>query len=220
MRYGSTTGLAGADVDELAERVQQILDGRGTSLGRHLLGVRRQVELVLMLLCQNISQTLAVDLVGVSQPTVSRIFRRIKPLLTQALAMTGISLEAAITQGHLLLIDGTYTPTGNRPGAGKDTAKANFSTKHHCQCLSVQVAATTGGQLVAVSGPMPGSRHESAALELCGWADALDTQDADWIADTVHTADGAPTPIKKTPGQPRPQWVKQWAAKSPTSAPS
>ncbi|SDN68062.1 hypothetical protein SAMN05216355_11024 [Actinomyces ruminicola] len=27
MRYGSTTGLAGADVDELAERVQQILDG-------------------------------------------------------------------------------------------------------------------------------------------------------------------------------------------------
>jgi len=32
MRYESTTGLAGADIDELAERVQQILDGRGTSL--------------------------------------------------------------------------------------------------------------------------------------------------------------------------------------------
>lgn len=215
MRYESTTGLAGDDIDELAERVKQILDGRGISLGRHLLDLRRQVELVLMLLRHNISQTLAADLIGVSQPTVSRVFRRIKPLLIQALAMTGISLDAAISQGHLLLIDGTYIPTGNRPAAGADTARANYSGKHHCQCVCVQVAATTDGDLVAVSDPVPGCRHDSAALELCGWADALGVPDVDWIADTAYTAHGALTPIKKTPGQSRPQWVKEWAARSP-----
>ena len=48
---------------------------------------------------------------------------------------------------------------------------------------------------------MPGSRHDSAALSLCGWDDIL--AGADWIADTAYTAHGALTPLKKTPGRDR-----------------
>lgn len=51
--------------------------------------------------------------------------------------------------------------------------------------------------LVAVSCPVPGSRHDSAALRLCGWDVTL--TGADWIAGAAYTAHGALTPIKKSP---------------------
>jgi hypothetical protein len=41
----------------------------------------RQVVLVLLYLRQNVSQSALVDLYGVSQPTVSRIYRTVMPLL-------------------------------------------------------------------------------------------------------------------------------------------
>lgn len=91
-----------------------------------------------MLLRHNISQALAADMHGISQPTVSRIWPRMMLLLTHVLAMSGISLG----QGGLLLIDSTPIPTGNRPEAGKQVEKADFG-QAHAQCLGVQVAATT-----------------------------------------------------------------------------
>ena len=208
MRYQSTTGLCDDDVDELVGRIGQVLESRGQSLLGYRLGLRQQVELTLVLARHNISQALAADMYGVSQPTVSRVGRRMVPLVTHVLAMTGICLAQAVAQGSLLLVDGTPIPTGNRPAAGRQVEKANYSGKHHVQCLSVQVAATTDGALVAVSDPVPGSRHDSAALRLCGWGEIL--TGADWIADTAYTAHGALTPIKKTPGRDRLRWEKDF----------
>ena len=51
---------------------------------------------------------------------------------------------------------------------------------------------------MAVSDPVPGARHDQAALKLCGWQAGL--QEADWIADSAYIASGAPTPIKRKPG--------------------
>lgn len=208
MRYQSTTGLAHDDILELVERIYQVLHSRGVSLDLHALGLFRQVQLVLVLLRQNISQTVAADLVGVSQPTVSRIYRRIVPLLQHVLVFTGISLAEAVAQQHLLLVDGTYIPTGNRPASGQE--KANYSGKHHLQCLSIQVACTTSGQLVATSDPVPGSRHDSAALELTGWKEILNHEDVSWVADSAYIATTALTPIKKTRGRDRLDWERQF----------
>ncbi len=55
---------------------------------------------------------------------------------------------------------------------------------------------------------MPGRRHDSAALQLCGWDQTLD--DMTWIADTAYTGAGAITPIKKTPGHDRLDWDKKF----------
>ena len=208
MRYQSTTGLAHDDILELVERIYQILVGRGISLDWHALGLFRQVVVTLVLLRQNISQTAAGDLIGVSQPTVSRIYRRIVPLLCQVLVFTGISLAEAVSQDHLLLVDGTYIPTGNRPASGQE--KANYSGKHRCQCLSVQVACTSRGDLIAVSDPVAGARHDSAALELVGWADILEHAEGQWIADSAYIATTAITPIKKRVGIERLDWEKQF----------
>jgi len=86
---------------------------------------------------------------GISQPTGSRICRRIVHLPTQVLAFTGISLREALDQGHLILADGTFAPTGNRPASGNE--RANYSGKHHAQCLSIQVTCTATGQLIGTS---------------------------------------------------------------------
>ena len=72
------------------------------------------MELTLVLLGHNISQALAADMYGISQPTVSRVWRQMAPLPTHVPATSGIRLAQAVAQGSLLLIDGTPIPTGNR----------------------------------------------------------------------------------------------------------
>lgn len=78
------------------------------------------------------------------------------------------------------------------------------------QCLSIQVACTARGELVAVSDPVPGARHDAKALELCGWAQVLNQPHVNWIADTAYIATTAVTPIKKTIGRERLEWEKEF----------
>ncbi len=191
---------------ELVARIHDVIMSRGIDLSGHRLGLRGQVELTLILLRQDMVQMCAADLYGISQPTISRIWRRILPLLDEALALDGISLEQAVAQGEPVLVDGTFIPTGNRPASrqGKDL----YSGKHHVQCLNIQVAGTLDGYLIATSDPVPERRHDSAALQLCGWDQTLD--DMTWIADTASIGAGAITPITKTPGRDRLDWEKKF----------
>ena len=91
-------------------RIPEVLESPNQSLKGPRLGVRQQVELTLVLLGHNISQALAADMYGISQPTVSRVWRQMAPLPTHVPATSGIRLA----QGSLLLIAGTPLPTGNR----------------------------------------------------------------------------------------------------------
>ena len=76
---------------------------------------------------------------------------------------------------------------------------ANYSGKRKVQCLNVQVAATDRGDLVAVSDPFPGARHDAGVIRECSWGDLLASTDACWVADSAYTAT---TTVKKTPGPP------------------
>ena len=208
MRYQFTTGIHREDLDEIAARIWQVAVSREMDFSSHQIGFHRQVVIALALLRNNASQMFLADMMMVSQPTISRIYRRMLTLLETVLAFAGITLEQAIEQRHLLLVDGTYIPTGNRPASGQE--RANFSGKHRCQCLSVQVACTESGELIAVSEPVPGSRHDSKALQLCGWEKILNQEDAEWIADSAYIATTAVTPIKKTRGRDRLDWEREF----------
>lgn len=82
MRYQCTTGLDSEQLTELVARIFQVLARRPCRQGRPvLLGLFRQVELVLVLARQDSTQMSAGDLFGISQPTVSRIWRRLLPLV-------------------------------------------------------------------------------------------------------------------------------------------
>ena len=189
-------------------QIHGLLDSRGVDLSGFRLGLYRQVELTLVLLRQNISQMVAAEMFDVSQPTVSRVYRRVIALLDRVLSLTSIDLEDALAQRHLLLVDSTPVPTGNRPASGQE--RDNYSGKHHRQCVSVMVACTTRGQLIATSAPAPGSRHDSKALELVGWKDLLDHDHVAWVADTAFVATTALTPIKKARGRDRLDWERQF----------
>ncbi|MDR1441044.1 MAG: transposase [Bifidobacteriaceae bacterium] len=199
MRTQYSTGLSESEFWELTARIKDITIEHGQNPGPNMIGrpqtldLASKVRLTLTLLRTNITQQLAAEMLAVSQPTVSVVKSQIEPLIDQALTMTGIPLGEAAS-ARPLIVDGTYIPTGNR----KATGSVNYSGKRHCQNLSIQVACDLGGTLVATSAPVPGARHDSAALTLTGWDQIL--ADADWFADSAYTAHGAITPIRKRPG--------------------
>jgi hypothetical protein len=166
-----------------------------------VLNLHDQVVMVLMMLRQNPNQMTIADIFGVSQPTVSRIWRRILPLLEEVTCLHRVALEEAV-KGRVVLVDGTYIPTGNRASTGKD----NYSGKRGCQCLSVQIASDLDGNLLAVSEPVPGARHDAAAITLTGWDQLL--LDIDWLADSAYSATTATTPERKPPHRPLTQSQK------------
>lgn len=173
MRYQSTTGFDEDQISELLDRVRQIERAHPRPGGRPVvLDLRSQVVIVLLLARQNLAQTVVADLVGVSQPTVSRIWRPLLPILGEVLAFHGIALdEAAEKRG--LLVDGTDIPTGNQATTGQ----INYSGKRHRQGLAVQVAADLEGTLIAVSTPVAGARHDAAGIDLVGWQTTLTEHD-------------------------------------------
>jgi hypothetical protein len=209
MRFKSITGLEENEIEVLVERIDHILDGQNTQSRRGkggrppLLTLTQQVALTLFMLRKNVTQEVAADRFGISQSRASEIKSRVEPLLDKALAFTGIPLGQATKHGALI-VDGTYIPTGNR----EQTGRTNYSHKRGCQCLSIQVASRLDGGLVAVSDPVPGSRHDAAAIEMTGWAATL--ADANWVADTAYQATNAITPKRKPRDHPRSESDKEY----------
>ena len=128
MRYESTTGLDHAQIEELVTRIHQVLTSKNSSgQGRRDLGLYRKVVLTLVLLRQNLAQTVAGDLFGISQPTVSRIYRAMLPLVEQVTCLLRPPMPEVL-RGRVVLVDGTLVPIGNRR-TDKPTHLANYSAK-------------------------------------------------------------------------------------------
>lgn len=192
MRYQSTTGLAAEQIDELVVRIWQISQTRETQAWPPAVGLYRAVVLTLVYVRQNLNQAAVGDLFGVSQPTVSRVYRGILPLIGQALCLHVPNLREAL-RGRLVLVDGTDIPTGNRAGH-----EDNYSGKRRRSGLNVQVAADTEGSLLGISVPLPGSMHDRKAFTESGWEELW--ADTPVIADPAYQGTHAITPRKKPRG--------------------
>lgn len=194
MRYQSTTGLDHDQIQELVSRIHQVLAPPDRPVGRPaVLGLYRSVLLTLVLLRQNLAQTVAADLFGVSQPTVSRIFRRIAPLIGQVTCPHTPPLPEAL-RGRIVLVDGALIPTDDHASH----RKPNFNAKHRQAGVCVQVAATLDGTLLAVTAPVEGRTHDSNAYTLTG-LDAL-LADNEVIGDLGYQGTPAIRPRRKRPG--------------------
>lgn len=194
MRYQSTTGLDHARLQELITRIEQILAPSQRRTGRPpALDLHRSVLLTLLLLRQNLAQTVAADLLGISQPTVSRIFRRFAPLIGQVLCLHTPPLPDVLP-GRVVLVDGTLIPTGDRASH----RKPNYNAKHRRAGVTVQVLAATDASLLAVTDPVEGRTHDSNAYTLTGLDQLLANNEV--ITDLGYQ--GTPTirPRRKRPG--------------------
>jgi hypothetical protein len=192
MRYQSTTWLDTNLIEELIQRVRRIAPSTSQGGRPVLLGLDQQVVLTLILLRQNLTQAVAGEMFGVSQPVVSRVFNTICPLLRRVLNADAPGL-AEIARGRIVLVDGTDVPTGNR--AGHD---ANYSGKRHRQGVNIQVAADSHGGLLGVSHALAGRTHDRAAFATTGWESIL--ADTTIIADPTYQGTHAITPRKKPRG--------------------
>lgn len=192
MRYQSTTGLSGDQIEELVERVWQIVQCRPEQVWPPMVGLYRAVVITLVYVRQNLSQKTVGDLFEVSQPTVSRVYRGILPLIGEALCLQ-VPAFAEVMRGRLVLVDGTDVPTGNRAGH-----RDNFSGQRQRSGLNIQVAADLDGDLLAVSVPLPGSMHDRKAFAQCGWENLLAQTPV--IADPAYQGTRAITPRKKPKG--------------------
>jgi hypothetical protein len=155
-------------------------------VARHVPAGRTRAEY----LRQNVSQTVLADMYGVSQPTVSRIYRAIMPLLVQVLCVHDPELTSVFVHREVL-VDGTLVPTGNPADS-----KHNYSSKRLRQGLHIQVAAATDGALLGVSSPVAGGRHDRRAITECGWEPVLDNHT--WYADAACIGTTATVPYKRS----------------------
>lgn len=156
------------------------------------LSLYRSVVLTVVRVRQNLSQTVAGDLVDGSQPTAARTYRRFLLLVGQALCRHVPDLAEAV-RGRLVLVDGTDVPTGNRAGhRGNDAGKRRRAGR------GVQVASETVSGLLGVSEPVAGAVPDRQAFTACGWEEALAGTPV--IADPGYQRTSATTPRKKPPG--------------------
>ncbi len=193
MRYESTTGLDADQVQELVARIHQILPD--SPQGRPpLLGLYQRVVLTLVLLRQNLNQMAVADWFGVSQPTVSRIYRAMLPLIEQVTCNHRPSLPEVL-RGRVVLVDGTLVPIGNRR-TDLATHLTNFSGKRHKAGVNVQILSDLDGQLLAVSTPTPGKTHDRAAFATTGFETLLDR-----IPTLGYQGTSVTRPQRKPPGR-------------------
>ena len=194
MRYQSTTGLDHDQIQELVSRIHQVLGPSDRPVGRPAaLGLYRSVLLTLVLLRQNLSQTVAADWFGVSQPTVSRVFRRIAPLIGQVLCVHTPPLPEAL-RGRVVLVDGALIPTDDHASH----RRPNFNAKHRQAGVTVQVLAALDGTLLAVTDPVEGRTHDRTAYTLTGLADLLTGNQV--VADLGYQGTTTIRPRRKRPG--------------------
>ncbi|WP_236594972.1 transposase family protein [Saccharothrix sp. 6-C] len=178
----------------MVARIHQVLESSSRRAGRPpALGLYRSVLLTLVLLRQNLAQTVAADWFGVSQPTVSRIFRRIAPLIGQVTCPHTPPLPEAPT-GRVVLVDGALIPTDDHAPHGKP----NFNAEHRRTGVNVQVLATLDDTLLAVSEPVEGRTHDKTAYTLTGLTDLL--ADHEVVGDLGYQGTPAIRPRRERPG--------------------
>ena len=190
------TGLNDGQLTDLVARIHGLCGDKFISAGRPpALGLFRSVALVVCLIRKNLTQDFAGAVFGVSQPTVSRRWDLLRPLIGEVLAEVVPDPHAVVGRGTVL-VDGTVCPTW-------DWAHVPdlFSAKTGYPGMNLQIAATLEGALVAV-GPTPvhGARHDAHAYAASGLAAVL--ADHPTLADLGYVGvEGIDTvPYKRFPG--------------------
>ena len=187
-----TTGLS---AHQFAELTQWISQSKPLHTIPAILGVAGSLQATLVYLRHNLPQAAIGELLGVSQPTVSRAVKALTELVTRALDGYLILITAEeVAPGCDYVLDGTLMPCWSW--------KAHpelWSGKHKRTGLNVQVLVTPAGRLVWVSDPCPGSTHDIAALDASGLLEGLDV--SGWVADKGYIGRGMITPPRKPAGK-------------------
>ena len=141
---------------------------------------------------------------GVSQSTISRAIAAVTPLLARALARF-VPVAEELVAGRQYIVDGTLLPCWSWAGQAR-----LYSGKHKTTGMNVQVVCTLDGELVWISDPTEGARHDVFCLDESGALQTLDPRD--WTRDKGYVGRGMITPIKKIQTRGLLDWQKDFNA--------
>lgn len=188
-----TTGFSRREIEDLCVLVADIQSSVALEDRREwppILGLGGSVVIALTYLRRNRVQCELAETFDVSQSTISRAIAAVTPLLARALARF-IPTAEELRPGRQYLVDGTMLPCWSWA-----SAPGLYSGKHKSTGMNVQVACTLDGELVWISDPIDGSRHDVFCLDE---SDALATLNPrDWTGDKGYVGRDMVTPVKKT----------------------
>jgi DDE superfamily endonuclease/Helix-turn-helix of DDE superfamily endonuclease len=203
-----TTGFSRREIQDLCTLITQayaLVPAHERRDWPPILGLGSSVVITLTYLRRNRVQWELAETYGVSQSTISRAITVITPLLSRALARYVTTAEDLKPRCQYV-VDGTLLPCwswADRPGLR--------SGKHKTTGVNVQVVGTLDGELIWISDPIDGARHDVFCLDESGVLDTLDTLDpGDWTGDKGYVGRGMLTPFKKTGGEGLLNWQKEF----------
>ena len=157
------------------------------------LNARQQALLVLAYLRKGETFAELAAGFGISTATAWRYVTETTALLAARSPKLRQALRAASKAGHAyLVIDGTLIPI-DRVAADRPF----YSGKHRRHGMNLQVIASPGGEIVWVSGPLPGAVHDLTAARIWGIIAELDASGLVVLADKGYLGeDGLRTPYR------------------------
>lgn len=188
-----TTGFQAREIEHLCDLVTEIQSSVPTEDRREwppILGLGNSVVVTLTYLRRNRVQCELAETYGVSQSTISRAISVVPPLLARALARF-VPVAEELVPGRQYIVDGTLLPCWSWAAHPR-----LYSGKHKTTGLNVQVVCTLDGELVWISDPIEGARHDVFCLDESGVLATLDPRD--WTGDKGYVGRDMVTPMKKT----------------------
>ena len=183
-----TTGLTDDEFDGLLAWLRE----EGVEGYPPILGLSGSLRATLMYLRQNIVQAVIGEILGVSQPTVSRAIKA----LTEALSRTPVVLlltAEEVPRDCDYVVDGTLLPCPDWR-----RRRDLWSVKHRRAGMNDPDPGPARRKVrVGPGGPYPGSMHDVAALDASGLLEGMDP--SGWIGDKGYVGRGMITPHKKPP---------------------
>ena len=158
-----TTGFSRCEIQDLCvliEEIQSFIPEADRRDWPPILALGNSVVITLTYLRRNRVQWELAETYGVSQATVSRAITSITPLLARALARYVPTAEE-LRSDRQYIVDGTLLPCWSwASDAGL------YSGKHKTTGMNVQVVCTLEGELVWISDPVAGARHDVYCLDV------------------------------------------------------
>lgn len=184
-----TTGCTTDQIDFICGRLAALILGGTVIEYPPSLGLHRSVVIALTYLKTNRREAELAEDHGTSQSTISRAITGITPSLKTVLAEF-VPTADELDPSKQYVVDGSLLPCWSWR-SDPDL----YSGKHKTTGVNVQCACTLEGELVWISDPLPGRRHDSYCLRESGALTGFPTRR--WIGDKGYIGLGMLTPFRK-----------------------
>lgn len=172
MDYYPTTGLTFGQLAALTLLVHRDIGSltRPEAKKPPAVGLLDSIAMVVMLMRRNVTQAFAAGIFGCSQPTVSRRWDLLRPVIGRVLRPYVPDPAQVIGRHGTPLADGTICPTWDWK-AVPDL----YSGKAKYTGMNVQISCNLSGDVAAIGPvPVPGARHDAHAFEASGLKEVME----------------------------------------------